>query len=76
MQPAAIDPQTNGAGGQKAPGLQSPQRGHQGAAGMDPPAPGPGVTTRVTLRGEEDTGGDRCCCPGNTTERWVIPPQR
>ena len=50
----------NGAGGQKAPGLQSPQRGHQGSIAARAPSvtTRPGVTTRAQLRGEEGTGGE------------------
>jgi len=55
---------SNGAGRQKAPGLQSPQRRHQGGARREPP-----ITTRPgtewpprgpkALRGEEVMGGDQ-----------------
>jgi hypothetical protein len=55
----------NGAGGQKAPGLQSPQGRHQGSITTRP-----GVKQKSTLRGEEAMGA-----PGTTTAVGD-PPQR
>lgn len=59
--PAAIDPQTPTVPGAKRPPGFSHRGGvTRGAAWHGPPvATRPGVTTRVTLRGEEDTGGDQ-----------------
>ncbi|OQE47952.1 hypothetical protein PENNAL_c0597G05221, partial [Penicillium nalgiovense] len=64
---------SNGAGRQKAPGLQSPQRRHQGEARREPPIttrPGTGWPPKgpEALRGEEVMGGiRRCWVPGDTT---------
>lgn len=59
--PAAIDPQTPTVPGAKRPPGFSHHSGAPGAQrGMDPPAATrPGVNTKATLRGEEDTGGDQ-----------------
>ncbi|KAJ5868981.1 hypothetical protein N7455_003932 [Penicillium solitum] len=66
----------NGAGGQKAPGLQSPRRGHQGrSVAWTPRSNQAGRHHKGdTARGGGYGGGSSVAGSRVTPLRWVIPP--